>query len=112
MTNSCGKYSEKQISRFIDEALSRQEREQIRQHLDDCPACRNLAAQFQKAAKTFEELVEPPDMTIDPERLYQSVQQSPEKTAGSRAGIFSAKGSAGLFRCARCWQRCRLRCCW
>lgn len=90
MTTSCSRYSEKQISRFIDEALPRQECEQIRQHLDACPACRDLAAQFRKTAKIFEELVEPPGTAIDPERLYQSMQHSAEKPAGSRAGgIFS-----------------------
>jgi anti-sigma factor RsiW len=86
MTTSCSRYSEKQISRFIDGALSRQECEQIRQHLDSCSACRDLAAQFRKTEKIFEELVEPPGTVIDPERLYQSMQHSVEKSAGSRAG--------------------------
>ena len=88
MTTSCSRYSEKQISRFIDGALSRQEIEQIRQHLSSCPACRDLAAQFRKAAKTFEELVEPPGKVIDPDRLYQSMLHSAEKPGGSRAGRF------------------------
>lgn len=86
MTTSCSRYSEKQISRFIDGALSRQEVEQIRQHLDACSACRDLAAQFRKAAEIFEELVEPPGKVIDPERLLQSMQHSAEKPAGPRAG--------------------------
>ncbi|MCF8136024.1 MAG: zf-HC2 domain-containing protein [Desulfotignum sp.] len=88
MTESCGKYSEKQISRFIDQALPRQEIEQIRHHLDACSTCRNLAVQFRKAAKTFDELVEPSGLVIDPDRLYQSMQHSAEKSGGSRGGIF------------------------
>jgi anti-sigma factor RsiW len=89
MTTSCSRYSEKQISRFIDGALSRQELAQIRQHLTSCSACRDLAAQFRKTAKIFEELVEPPGTVIDPERLYQSMQHPAENPAGSRAGGLS-----------------------
>jgi anti-sigma factor RsiW len=88
MTNSCGKYSEKQISRFIDGALSRQEIEQIRQHLDACSACRAMAAQFRKVAGILDELVEQPGMAIDPEHLYQSMQQPAENPAGARGRIF------------------------
>ena len=88
MTTSCGKYSEKQISRFIDGALSRQKIAQIRHHLTSCSTCRDLAAQFRKAAKTFDELAEQPGLVIDPDRLYQSMRPSAEKPAGSRAGIF------------------------
>ena len=94
MTTSCSRYSEKQISRFIDGELSRQERERIRHHLDACSACRNLAAQFQKAAKTFEELVDPAGSVIEPERLFQSMQRSAEKPAVTRAGSFFS----GRFR--------------
>jgi anti-sigma factor RsiW len=88
MTTSCGRYSEKQISRFIDGELSRQEIRQIRQHLDTCSVCRELAAQFRKAAKTFDELAEPPGVAIDPDRLYRALHHSAEKPAGSRAGSF------------------------
>lgn len=88
MTNSCGRYSEKQISRFIDGALSRPELEQIRQHLDSCSACRDLAAQYREVTKTFDELAECPGMAINPDRLYRTIQQPAENPAGPEAGRF------------------------
>jgi len=88
MTTSCGRYSEKQISRFIDGDFSRQELEKIRHHLSSCSTCRDLAAQFRKAAKTFDELAEQPGLVIDSDRLYRALQQSGKKSAGSRNGRF------------------------
>ncbi len=84
MTETCGRYSEKQISRFIDGELSRQEIRQIRQHLDTCSACRHLAAQFQRITRTFDELTEPTGWGIDAERLYQALEKRVEKPARPR----------------------------
>ncbi len=87
MTTSCGRYSEKQISRFIDEALSRKELEELREHLDSCSACRDLAEQFLEVTRTFDVLTEPLCTGIDPKRLYRTMQQPPANQAGSRAGM-------------------------
>lgn len=96
MTHPCSRYSEKQISRFIDEALSRHEMAQIRQHLTSCSACRDLAAQFRKTANAFEELADLPGLAIDPDRLYRTMQQRAEKSSGSRSSRFF-KGRFGPF---------------
>ena len=92
MTRPCGRYSEKQISRFVDGALSRQALEQIRQHLDTCSACRDLADQFREVTKTFDELAAQPGRAIDPDRLYRAMQETEKKPAESRtSGFFSRR---------------------
>lgn len=85
MTDTCRKYTGKQISRYIDGDLSRHQRRQIRQHLGTCPACRDLAARFQEVTPTFNELTELPGGSIDPARLYERLQQSTENPADFRA---------------------------
>jgi anti-sigma factor RsiW len=90
MIDTCGKYSEQQISRYVDGELPRQQLWQIRQHLDTCRACRNLAGQFWDVTQTFNELAEQPGMVIDPARLYQTMGK-PAQTSGrfSIAKFFS-----------------------
>ena len=90
MTDTCGKYSEQQISRYVDGELPRQQLVQIRQHLDTCPACQELAGQFRDVTQTFNELAEQPGMVIDPTRLYQTMEK-PAETSGrlSIGRIFS-----------------------
>jgi anti-sigma factor RsiW len=70
MTKKCCNYSEQEISRYIDGELPRHQLMQIRQHLDTCPACRDLAGQFRDVTHTFNEMAERPGMVIDPARLY------------------------------------------
>jgi anti-sigma factor RsiW len=91
MKTTCGRYTEKQISRYIDEELSRQQIRQIREHLDTCPVCRDLAGQFREAAQRFTDLVALPGVSIDPGRLYQRLEQPAEKPARPRTGRFFSR---------------------
>jgi anti-sigma factor RsiW len=78
MTEICGRYTEKQISRFIDKELPQKQLWQIHEHLDTCPACRDLAGQFREVTRSFNELAEPPGMGIDPALLHRKLKQPAE----------------------------------
>ncbi|WP_024335488.1 anti-sigma factor family protein [Desulfotignum balticum] len=88
MTNTCGKYTEKQISRYVDGDLSRHQIRRIRQHLDTCPDCRHLAAQFQEVTRTFNELTELPGVSIDPARVHEKLEQPAKKPVALRTDRF------------------------
>ena len=50
------------ISRMLDEELSRDEREALRRHLEDCPDCRTMYEAFSAVSGELrEDLVEPPE---------------------------------------------------
>jgi len=100
MIRPCGRYSEKQISRFIDGELSQQALDQMRQHLGTCSACRDLAEQFRKVTKTFDELAAQTGMAIDPDRLYRTMQETEEKPAGSGTGGFFSRRFRPLLAAA------------
>ena len=91
MKKTCGRYTEKQISRYIDGELSRQQLRQIREHLDTCPVCRDLARQFREVSQRFNDLVELPGVSIDPGRLHQRLEQPAEKQGRPRAGRFFSR---------------------
>ncbi|MCF8113068.1 MAG: zf-HC2 domain-containing protein [Desulfotignum sp.] len=91
MTKACNRYKKKQISRYIDGELPRHQLKKIRQHLDTCPACRELAAQFRDAARSFNELADLPGVDIDPARLYRTIKKPAEKPAGLRIGRFFSR---------------------
>ncbi len=91
MTKTCGRYTKKQISRYIDSELPRHQLRQIRQHLDTCPACRDLAAQFRDVTQSFKELAELPGVVIDPAPLYRTMKKAGKKTARPWTGRFFNK---------------------
>jgi anti-sigma factor RsiW len=100
MTDTCGKYSEQQISRYIDGELPRQQLVQIRQHLDTCPACRDLAAQFRDAARSFNELAALPGTVIDPARLHRRLEKPAEKSGRLSIGRFFSRPVRPLLAAA------------
>lgn len=92
MTETCGRYTKKQISRYIDGELPRKHLRQIRQHLDTCPACREIAAQFRNATRSFNELTDlPGGVAIDPARLYRTMGKPVEKPARPWSGRFFSR---------------------
>jgi anti-sigma factor RsiW len=97
MTKTCGRYTPKEISRFIDGELSRQKIRQIRHHIDTCPACRDLAARFREATQSFTELAETPGMAIDPARLHQRLEQPADKPGTSWIARFSSRPALPLL---------------
>ncbi|MEE4365277.1 MAG: zf-HC2 domain-containing protein [Desulfotignum sp.] len=91
MTETCGKYSKKQISRYIDGELPRHQLQQIQQHLDTCPACRDLVAQFLDVSRSFNEMAELPGVAIDLTCLYQTMGKPVEKSAKPWTSRFFSK---------------------
>ncbi|MFN2356790.1 MAG: anti-sigma factor [Desulfotignum sp.] len=80
MTETCGRYTKKQISRYVDGELPRHQLRQIGQHLDTCSVCRDLAGQFQHITQSFNELAELSGVVIDPAPLYRTMTKPGKKT--------------------------------
>lgn len=100
MTKTCGRYTEQEMSRFIDGELPRQQLLQIRQHLDVCPACQDLAEKFRDVTQTFNELAELPGMVIDPARLYRTMEKPAEKSGRLSIGRFFSRPARPLLAAA------------
>ena len=80
MTETCGRYTKKQLSRYVDGELPRHQLRQIGQPLDICSVCRDLAGQFQHITQSFNELAELPGVVIDPASLYRTMKKLGKKT--------------------------------
>jgi anti-sigma factor RsiW len=102
MTETCGRYTQKEISRFIDGELSGQQLRQIRQHLDSCPACRELAAQFRDVSRSFNELAALPGVAIDPARLYRTMGKPVANPARPRGARFFSRPVRPFLAAAAC----------
>jgi anti-sigma factor RsiW len=53
MTQQCNKYTEKFISRFVDNELDPARTMEFSSHLGDCPDCAEVVAKFQKLGIVF-----------------------------------------------------------
>ncbi len=87
MKKTCHKYTDEEISRFVDNELPQDRWNKIAEHGSHCAECRHMIEQYRSMSSVFSNHADQQILKVDASRLRQEVtritQHSKQKRAGS-----------------------------
>jgi len=87
MKKTCHKYTDEEISRFVDNELPRNRYHEMAQHCSHCADCRRIIEQYRSMSSVFNNHADQQILKVDASKLSRKVaqitQQSKQKKAGS-----------------------------
>jgi hypothetical protein len=95
MTKKCDKYTEQEISCFVDNELVPDRYKSLEQHIEHCPDCKKLVDQYKSMSAVFINHTDKMISKIDTEKLKQKIlyknsnKNSTKDSLGNIFGIFS-----------------------